>query len=281
MALPSSGVLTLDDIQTEFGGTNPISLSEYYRGGGLVPDSALNAAIPTSGAISVGDFYGSANSLSLDLTLQGGAVSRINATYTGVSIGTANTNRMVIIQGGVQSYGSIAAPTSITLNGTAMTLLRPIANSFIAYLKVPTGTTATLVISGGSGGAFNQQIITINTVNAGPNQTSIQNGQTGTGTSPTKTLTQTMTTDPVATNGVFIWGGNGFNGVPTLSLLTSNSSGVTTTLSHSASNNAMLMGYSECTTADSRNAQIRNTNNETSGKINSALYSVFAYFQAD
>jgi hypothetical protein len=61
MALPSSGVLTLDDIQTEFGGTNPISLSEYYRGGGLVPDSALNAAIPTSGAISVSDFYGSAN----------------------------------------------------------------------------------------------------------------------------------------------------------------------------------------------------------------------------
>ena len=39
MALPSSGVLTLNDIQTEFGGTNPIDLSDYYRGGGLVPDT--------------------------------------------------------------------------------------------------------------------------------------------------------------------------------------------------------------------------------------------------
>mgnify|MGYP001046146922 CR=1 FL=1 len=219
--------------------------------------------------------------VTLDLTLQGGSVSRTNATYTGVSIGTANTNRMVIIQGAVSSYGSITAPTSITLNGTAMTLVRNAYNVFIAYLKVPTGTTATIVISGG-GGAFNQQIITINTVNAGANQTSIQSGSAaGNGGS----LTHTMTTDPVTTNGVFIWGGNGFNGIPNLSLLTSNPSGATTTLSYSSgsggSNNAMLMGYSECTTADSRNAQIRNTNTETSGKVASALYSVFTYFQTE
>ena len=33
MALQSSGAISLSDIQTEFGGGNPISLSEYYRGG--------------------------------------------------------------------------------------------------------------------------------------------------------------------------------------------------------------------------------------------------------
>ena len=224
-----------------------------------------------------GSIAGTAD-LALDLTLQGGAVSRGNATYTGVSIGTANTNRMVIIQGGATSYGSSAAPTSITLNGTAMTLVRNAYNVFIAYLKVPTGTTATLAIGGG-GSAFTQQIITINTVNTGANQTSIQNGQAGpSGAS----LTHTMTTDPVATNGVFIWGGNGFNGIPVIDILTSNPSGATTTLSsNSSSNNAMRMGYSECTTADSRNAQITNTNTETSGKVASTLYSVFAYFQAE
>jgi len=224
-----------------------------------------------------GSIAGTAGPPDLDLTLQGGAVSRGNATYTGVSIGTANTNRMVIIQGGTTSYGSKAAPTSITLNGTAMTLVRNANNVFIAYLKVPTGTTATLVIGGG-GSAFTQQIFTINTLNTGASQTSIQSGQAGpSGAS----LTHTLTRNPVATNGVFIMGGNGFNGVPVISILSSNPNGATTTISHSASNNAMRMGYSECTTADSRNAQVRNTNGDTSGKVASAMKSVLAYFQVE
>ncbi len=59
MTLPSSGPLTLSDIQTEFGGSNPISLSEYYRGGGYVPSSV--SAVPASGTISIGNFYGTSN----------------------------------------------------------------------------------------------------------------------------------------------------------------------------------------------------------------------------
>lgn len=56
MALPSSGTLTLAQIQGEFGGSNPISLSEYYRNGGLVTSNNTN--VPTSGAISISNFYG-------------------------------------------------------------------------------------------------------------------------------------------------------------------------------------------------------------------------------
>lgn len=37
MALQTSGAISLLDLQNEFGGSNPISISEYYRGGGLVP----------------------------------------------------------------------------------------------------------------------------------------------------------------------------------------------------------------------------------------------------
>lgn len=58
MTLPASGPITLVMIQTEFGGTNPISIDEYYRGGANVPDTATNAAIPTSGAISFDNFHG-------------------------------------------------------------------------------------------------------------------------------------------------------------------------------------------------------------------------------
>ncbi len=36
MALPTSGAISWSMIQTEFGGSNPINISEYYRGGGVV-----------------------------------------------------------------------------------------------------------------------------------------------------------------------------------------------------------------------------------------------------
>lgn len=63
MTLPSSGPLTLADIQTEFGGSNPISLSEYYAGGSYVPagTSGTYGAVPSSGQISIQNFYGTSN----------------------------------------------------------------------------------------------------------------------------------------------------------------------------------------------------------------------------
>lgn len=44
MALQSSGSISLANLQTEYGGSNPISMSEYYRNGGLVPDSISSTA---------------------------------------------------------------------------------------------------------------------------------------------------------------------------------------------------------------------------------------------
>lgn len=67
MPLPSSGPLSLNDIQTEFGGTNPISLNEYYAGGSFVPagTTGTNGAVPSSGAISIFNFYGTAKSINV------------------------------------------------------------------------------------------------------------------------------------------------------------------------------------------------------------------------
>lgn len=61
MALPASGTMTVDMIRNEFGGSNPFSISQYYRGGGRVPNSAANSNIPTSGTISFSNFYGASN----------------------------------------------------------------------------------------------------------------------------------------------------------------------------------------------------------------------------
>jgi hypothetical protein len=63
MTLPASGPLAFTDIQTEFGGSNPIGLNEYYAGGANVPagTSGTYGAVPSSGQISVQNFYGTSD----------------------------------------------------------------------------------------------------------------------------------------------------------------------------------------------------------------------------
>lgn len=51
-----TGTIGLDDVQTEFGGTNPIELTEYYAGGSYVP--ATVSGVPTSGTIGLDDLRG-------------------------------------------------------------------------------------------------------------------------------------------------------------------------------------------------------------------------------
>lgn len=58
MALQTSGQISLNSIASEFGGTQPHSISEYYNGAGLVPNKLYNVNIPTSGQISFSNFYG-------------------------------------------------------------------------------------------------------------------------------------------------------------------------------------------------------------------------------
>lgn len=62
MALPLNGPISLSMIQAEFGGSSPVRLSDYYRVGMYVPDIPANANVPTSGPISMSNFYGASNS---------------------------------------------------------------------------------------------------------------------------------------------------------------------------------------------------------------------------
>lgn len=59
MALQSSGAISFSQLQSEFGGSNGISLSEYYRSLSNYDRavSGNNTSVPTSGTIRVGNFY--------------------------------------------------------------------------------------------------------------------------------------------------------------------------------------------------------------------------------
>jgi hypothetical protein len=55
MVLPT-GSITLANLQTEYGGSNPVGFNEYYADGTYVPIGATS--IPTSGAINLNTFRG-------------------------------------------------------------------------------------------------------------------------------------------------------------------------------------------------------------------------------
>ena len=62
MTIVSSGAISLNDLQNEFGGSNPIGINEYYAGAGIVYAGTINGsgeAIPSSGQVSFTKFYGS------------------------------------------------------------------------------------------------------------------------------------------------------------------------------------------------------------------------------
>jgi len=91
MALPTSGTLSFSQIQTELGGSNPISMDEYRA----------NSSIPNSGAISVSDFYGASAGANLSQTYptflkdstsntSGTAVARLRFDANGTVTGLGN-----------------------------------------------------------------------------------------------------------------------------------------------------------------------------------------------
>lgn len=57
MTLPVSGPISLSDIAGEHGGSNPLSLSKFYRGNASHLVHSSNTDVPASGPIKFSDFY--------------------------------------------------------------------------------------------------------------------------------------------------------------------------------------------------------------------------------
>lgn len=139
MAIPTSPI-SLANLQSEFGGVNPISLSEYYKGGPYV--STASTQVPTSGVISLGDFSGVSAAANGDVTL----------VYSGSTNGTfdpgvEDVNRHFVLVGIRFSGSALSDATTPTINGTSMTLItRGVGNgggdggiSGVYTIKIPTG----------------------------------------------------------------------------------------------------------------------------------------------
>ena len=114
MAIPSAGsALSLSAIQTEFGGSNPISMSEYYAGGSNVPSGTTGDAgnIPSSGAIAVSQLYGSSNRVAIALTISSTTQSYNIYSNRGGTYSAGNSDVTLTVQAIVGSTGASALDT--------------------------------------------------------------------------------------------------------------------------------------------------------------------------
>jgi hypothetical protein len=180
MALPASGPLAFTNIQTEFGGTNPIGLNEYYRGGPFVPVSTSTTTIPSSGTIAANNFYGTANRINVPLTIGSptynydvytnrgpsyvAGISDVAVTVSpGVTVGSTSTGAYAMLvpssfspgdtvtitnNGVIQGMGGGGGPGQFgASNGTPGSV-----GGNALYVNRPTTIQNNSVIAGGGGG---------------------------------------------------------------------------------------------------------------------------------
>ncbi len=105
MAIQASGAITLQDIQDEFGGSHPISLSEYYG----------SDTVPSSGQISLSDFYGTQSAFTFNVTTGIDGASTLSTLAT--AAGWDGTVPIVMtINSGVHIRSMSASTPSLTIN---------------------------------------------------------------------------------------------------------------------------------------------------------------------
>ena len=119
-ALPSApNSLSINQIAQEFGGDTPHAISEYYAGGDNVPAGTQGegGGIPSSGsAISIGDFFGSRQRVTINLTISSNTQNYQISQQRG---GTYEAGFTDIVLTNNAQVGSTAVGTAGIYTGTA------------------------------------------------------------------------------------------------------------------------------------------------------------------
>jgi len=155
MAIASSGAVSLGDLQTEFGGVNPISIDEYYLNAAYVGSN--NTGVPTSGTISLQDFYGAAANTLVTVT-EANSSAWTEVVSSGRVAKGFGVNRVADTRNtGWFNVGSFGSRTPVTLNGATLqaiyyTAPHPSANGTYFYIicqgSLPHNHFNTVALSG-------------------------------------------------------------------------------------------------------------------------------------
>tara|TARA_R110002012_G_scaffold241144_2_gene415353 strand:+ start:13 stop:549 length:537 start_codon:yes stop_codon:yes gene_type:complete len=142
MAVRSSAPVSLvTDIVGEFGGDTPHSLTEYYRGGSLVPNTTTNENVPTSGnPISLTNFLGSSSVTAWSTTM---TVGGITGKVSEIGYGSAGA-----VQNATPTYGSLSDNTIDILGGAFLRQVKYAVGKI--FIEIDGGSTSwsTCVVHG-------------------------------------------------------------------------------------------------------------------------------------
>lgn len=126
MALPTSGNLSLSQIQAEFGAPAGTALSVFLRGGAWVPNNTANSGVPTSLPISMRQLLGA--SAITDHSVSAGSIT--NVANLGV---TAQGSSTATVSDGVGpftfAWAWLSGGTGITLSGVSTATVTASRNS--------------------------------------------------------------------------------------------------------------------------------------------------------
>jgi hypothetical protein len=119
MTTPTSNISLATNVQAEFGGSTPTSLSEYYRSGAYVPANQTTSgtdgrAIPSSGSVSLGMFRG------ITKTPAGNIVTGSSISLAHQLTGAAPISAMIVFE----TDGTVSASDTANL----ITLTPPMTN---------------------------------------------------------------------------------------------------------------------------------------------------------
>jgi hypothetical protein len=143
MPLPSSGPITILQIATEFGGSAPYALGNYYRGGAFVANTPANAAIPASGAIALSNFYGASKSrVTVNIVISANVQNYDVFANRGGSYVAGNTDLILTINNGAFVGATSTGVYALT-----------VSSAFNAGDTVTIINNGVIIGAGGNGGA--------------------------------------------------------------------------------------------------------------------------------
>lgn len=140
MTLPlSTSSISFSQLQTEFGGSNPISLSEYYAGSGLVAagtkgyPSGVETAIPSTGSqVGLSNFHGaSAALIPQSLTITSNQQELNLRTWALANGWNGSSYAEITVDTGVYIWSDNISTAAMTIDGSWPNGVKVINNGYI------------------------------------------------------------------------------------------------------------------------------------------------------